>query len=99
MLLVLIPKVAAPESITQFKPIIFCTVPYKVVSKVIVNRLKPLMSLLVSKNQTSFVGSKNIVDNVVVAQEVVHSVRVKKGKKGWMAIKIDLENVIACFQW
>ncbi|KAK5775330.1 hypothetical protein PVK06_043208 [Gossypium arboreum] len=42
-------------------------------------------------NQTSFVGGRNIMDNVIIAQEVVHSMQHKKGKKGWMAIKIDME--------
>lgn len=65
-LLVLIPKVVAPKLITQFRPISLCTVSYKVVSKVIVNRFKPLLSVLIAENQTSFVSGRNIIDNVVV---------------------------------
>lgn len=90
-LIVLIPKVSAPETVTQFHPISLCTVPYKLLTKVIINRLKPVMPMLVAQNQTSFVGGRNIMDNVVVAQEVVHSMRIRKGKKGLMDIKIDME--------
>lgn len=68
-LLVLIPKVSALDSITQFRLISLCTVPYKVLSKVIVNQLKLLMPVLISENQTSFVGGRNIMDNVVVLRK------------------------------
>ncbi|KAA3461372.1 Retrovirus-related Pol polyprotein LINE-1 [Gossypium australe] len=71
---------------------VFERVPYKVLTKVIVNRLKPIMSSLITANQTSFVRGRNIMDNVIIAQEVVHLKQHQKRKKGWMAIKIDMEN-------
>lgn len=98
-LIVLIPKVLGSEVVSHFRPINLCTVPYKVLTKVIVNRLKPLMPQLVAKNQTSFVGGRHIMDNVVVAQEVIHSTKIKKGKKGWMAIKIDMEKAYDRLRW
>ncbi|KAH1108354.1 hypothetical protein J1N35_012122 [Gossypium stocksii] len=82
ILLVLILKFVGPESITQFRPISLCTVPYKIITEVIVNRLKPLIPLLIAGNQTSFVGGQNIMDNIVIAQEVIHSMRICKGQKG-----------------
>lgn len=66
-LLVLISKVVVPENVLHFKPISLCMVPYKVLSKVIVNWLKPFMSILVAENQTSFVGGRHIMVNVVIA--------------------------------
>lgn len=48
MILVLIPKVVSPETITQFWPINHCTVPYKVLKKVIINCLKPIMPLIIA---------------------------------------------------
>lgn len=67
-LIVLILKVAAPELLSQFRLISLCAVPYKILSKVIVNRLKPRMSILVAENQTSFVEGRHIMDNVVIAK-------------------------------
>lgn len=67
--------------------------------KGIVNRLKPVMPLLVAENQTSFVGGRYITDNIVVAQEIIHSMRVRKGKKGWMAIKIDMKKAYDRLRW
>lgn len=55
------------------------------------NRLKNLIPKLINKYQSSFVPGRQITDNIVVAQEAVHSMRNLKGKKGIMAIKVDLE--------
>lgn len=90
-LIVLIPMVAGTEVVSQFRPISLCTIPYKLLSKVIVNRLKLAMSILVAENQTSFVGGRHIMDTMVVVQEVIHLMRTYKGKKGWMGIKKDME--------
>lgn len=81
-LIVLIPKVSTQETMFQLHPISLCTVPYMLLTKVIVNRHKFSMPILVAENQTSFVSGRNIMDNVVVAQEVIHSMRNRKGKKG-----------------
>lgn len=72
-LLMLIPKVVGPELITQFIPISLYTVPYKVLTKVIMNWLKKLMLILVVENQMSFVGGRLIKDNIIVAQEVINA--------------------------
>lgn len=86
-LIVLIPKVSGPKDVSHFRSISLCTIAYKVLMKVLVNRLKPVMPNLIVDNQKSFVEGHHIMDNVVIAQEVIHSMRVKKGRLGWMAIK------------
>ncbi|KAK5793187.1 hypothetical protein PVK06_034325 [Gossypium arboreum] len=73
MLLVCIPKILALERITQFRPISLCSVVYKILTKTIVTRLRPMMMKLISLNQSSFILGRDIVDNIIVAQEVVHS--------------------------
>lgn len=75
----------------MFRSISLYTVSYKIVTKIIDNRLQALLSNLIGPHQTSFVPGRHIVDNIVVAQEVVHSMRKKTKKKGFMAIKVDLE--------
>lgn len=80
-LISLIPKVACPESVTQFGPISLCNVCYKVITKVMVNRMKPLLEKLVSREQSSFIPGRQIADNIVVYQEVLHSFRTSATKK------------------
>jgi hypothetical protein len=69
----LIHKVPQPEFVNQFRPISLCNTIYKVVSKVIVERLKELVPIIVSLFQTGFVPRRNIHENIVVAQEMTHS--------------------------
>ena len=89
--LVLIPKVENPQMVSQLRPIGLCNVAYKVVSKVIVNRIKPILDKVVAPTQASFVPGRQITDNIVIAQEMLHTMRRKKGKIGFMDLKIDLE--------
>ncbi|KAL4340414.1 hypothetical protein GQ457_08G036540 [Hibiscus cannabinus] len=98
-LLVLLPKVAMPVSMAQFRPISLCPVCYKIISKILVNRLKPFLPTWVSDNQTSFVPGRLINDNIVIAHEIIHSMRRKSGKRGWMALKIDLEKAYDRVEW
>ena len=86
-LLVLIPKVEHLTSLKMFRPISLCTIAYKIVTKIIANRLQALMHDLIGPQQTSFVPDRHIVDNIVIAQEVIHSILRKTGKKWFMAIK------------
>ena len=60
------------------------------VTKIIARCLRPLLDKLVSPNQTAFVLGRKGLDNVVVAQELIHSLDKLKGKMGFMAIKVDL---------
>lgn len=86
----LIPKVSKPEFITQFRPISLCNVSYKVITKIIVNRLKPLMPVIISPYQTGFIPTRSIHENIIVAQELLHSMRRMRGRNGFFAIKVDL---------
>lgn len=90
-MLVLIPKVLKPERIMQFCPISLCNVLFKTITKAMVLRLKKLMPNLIGPAQASFIPGRLSTDNIVVVQEAVHSMRRKKGRRGWMLLKLDLE--------
>ena len=79
--LVLIPKVDNPESFKQLRPISLCNVIYKVITKVIANRLRPCLSHLIAPNQCSFVPNRHSSDNIVITQAIIHSMKKKKGEK------------------
>lgn len=80
--LVLIPKVDVPQRAHQFRPIGLCNIVYKLVTKVIVNRIKPVLPSLTSPTQCSFVPKRQITNNVIIVQVMLHSMRNKQGKWG-----------------
>lgn len=85
--------------VRDFCPISLYNVSYKIVTRMLTNRLIGLMGHLVGPCQTSFIPNRNSFDNVIIAQEVFQSMRKKKGAKGWMAIKIDLEKAYDGLWW
>lgn len=98
-LVTLLPKVNNPEEVAQFRPISLCNVSYKVITKVMTNRIKGILNDLIGLEQSSFVPGRQITNNVIIYQEALHSMRNKKGNVGWMAWKIDLEKAYDRISW
>lgn len=61
-----------------FRPIALFNVVYKIISKVIANRLKPLLPSLILEEQTGYVEGRQILNNIIQAHEVVHSLKSNK---------------------
>lgn len=98
-LLVLIPKMNNPKTLIHFRPISLCNVLYKIITKVIVNRLKPLLLKVMDLKQTSFILGRNITSNIIIYQKVLHTFRRKKGIFRDMLIKLDLEKAYDRLEW
>lgn len=95
----LLPKVSSPTTVKDFRPISLCSVVYKLITKIISKRLRDLMPLLISPAQSSFIKGRSIIDNIIITQEVIHSMKKKRGKKGWLVIKVDLEKAFDKLSW
>lgn len=80
-----------PISIKDFRPISLCNIRYKIISKTLANRLKPLFQKCISEEQSTFVEGRSILDNVLIAFDIIHHIRSKsRGKQGEVALKIDI---------
>ncbi|KAK9112464.1 hypothetical protein Scep_019983 [Stephania cephalantha] len=96
----LIPKMEKPQSMKDFRPISLCNVLYKVMAKVVTNRLKPHLHQLISETQSAFVPGRLIVDNVMVAFESLHAMKCNsKGKFGNVALKVDISKAYDRVDW
>lgn len=86
----LIPKVNNLEKVSNFRPISFCNVIYKIISKLIANRLKPVLNSIISETQSAFIANRLITDNILITFESLHHMKNNcTRKKGFMAIKVE----------
>ena len=96
----LIPKIPIPTDLMHYKPISLCSVLYKIISKILVNKLKPVLDKCISKNQSVSVAGRQILDNVILAHELLHNLKNKrKGHMGCMAVKLDMSKAYDRIEW
>jgi hypothetical protein len=87
----LIPKGETQVSMKDWCPIALCNVVYKIVAKVLANRLQGVLNKCISDNQSAFVPGRSILDNAMAAIELVHSMKSKVScNKGDVALKLDI---------
>ena len=63
----LIPKVQGAHNFNQFRPISLCNVCYKVISKILVSRLRPLLEKMIDPTQVAFIPNRNLAENIILA--------------------------------
>jgi len=95
--LTLIPKEENAVVPSKCIPIALCNVIYKIITKVIANLLKPLLPLLISHEQMGYVEVQQILDGIILAREVIHSL--KTTKKSSMLLKLDLSKAFDGLRW
>ena len=96
----LIPKTKTLEEVAHFRPISLCNVTYKIISKILVSRLKPFMDTFITPYQNAFIQGRNIIDNILLAHEIFDMLGKKKHHKiGYGALKIDISKAYDRVNW
>eukprot|EP00253_Pinus_taeda_P008572 PITA_08572 len=95
--LALIPKSKEANTPDKYLLISLCNIIYKIVSKVIATRLKPLLPLIISPEKSGYVEGRQITDGIILTHEIIHSL--KHTKKPSMLLKINLSKSFDNISW
>ena len=93
----LIPKESGTKDIGKLIPIALCNVIYKIITKTISNRLRPLLPLIISPEKAGFVEGRQILDGIILIHETIHSVKIRKILG--MLLKLDLSKAYDKLNW
>jgi hypothetical protein len=93
----LIPKVDSPQRLNDYRPISLVGSLYKILAKVLANRLRLVIGSVISEPQTAFVKGRQILDGILIANEAVDEAR--KTKKELLLFKVDFEKAYDSVDW
>ncbi|KAJ4777159.1 RNA-directed DNA polymerase (reverse transcriptase)-related family protein [Rhynchospora pubera] len=96
---VLIPKNNEPLSPTDYRPISIGNVTYRLLMKVIANRLRPYIQKIISKEQTAFISGRCITESIVLVKEVLHSFNSAQFKEKAFMLKADIMKAFDKMEW
>jgi hypothetical protein len=85
----LITKVDSPQRLNDFRPISLVGSLYKILAKVLANRLRLVIGSVISESQTTLVKDRQILDGILIANEIVDEAQ--KSKKELLLFKVDFE--------
>ena len=97
VIITLVPKTADAKQIQKFRPICLLNVSFKIITKVLMNRLNLVAADVISPVQTAFIKGRFILECVVMAHEVIHEIH-RYGSSG-LILKLDYEKGYDRVSW
>ena len=95
----LIPKKLVPLIPVNYWPISLCNVIHKLIAKCLANRLKPHLPDYIHPSQQAFIEGRHISNNIIIAQEIIHSFALTSWKDQAFMLKIDLAKAFDRLEW
>ncbi|PKU70465.1 Putative ribonuclease H protein [Dendrobium catenatum] len=85
----LIPKSPHASSVNDYRPISLCNTFYKIIAKLLANRMKMVMPYIIHPAQTGFIKNRIITDNIILASEILSTFN-KSAKNHVFCAKFDI---------
>ncbi|XP_020677236.1 uncharacterized protein LOC110095870 [Dendrobium catenatum] len=98
-LIVLIQKIKSPQEPVHFCPISLCMTIYKIIAKMLLNRLERVIHMIILVDQAALNKDRSLSDHVLLAKEVFNKFRWSKSRSGMLAIKLDMEQAYDSMGW
>lgn len=93
----LIPKVSSLQTLNEYWPISYGNVIYKIISKILSSGLRGILNHILSHNQSAFILSRRIADNILLAHELVRGYH--REKDSYYDIKVYFQKAYDYFSW
>nr|GEU49601.1 RNA-directed DNA polymerase, eukaryota [Tanacetum cinerariifolium] len=93
----LIPKIPNPNLINDFRPISLIGSMYKIIAKILANRLVGVLDDIVNETQSAFIANRQILDGPFILNEVLQWCKMKK--KQALIFKVDFEKAYDSVRW
>ncbi|CAA7043519.1 unnamed protein product [Microthlaspi erraticum] len=94
----LIPKMPEASKLGDYRPISCCNLLYKIISKIIANRMKPILLDCISPNQAAFLKGRSLGENVLLASELIRNYQKLNCPKSSM-LKVDIRKSFDTVCW
>ncbi|XP_050233376.1 uncharacterized protein LOC126681866 [Mercurialis annua] len=99
-LIALIPKIQHSQKVEDLRPISLCIPFYKIISKILSQRLQQVLPNIIGHHQNAFVKGRSISDYILIAHEVIHHLRSKRtGNKSSLALKLEISKAYDRVEW
>ena len=95
--IVLIPKTQAPQNVSDYRPISLINSAFKLLLKVLANRVKFRMDCLIEESQSAFIKGRNISDGIFMINEIIHTLQ--SSKSDGLIIKLDFAKAYDSINW